>query len=483
VHVAVRIRRGTYADSVALMRIAEEARALPGVSAAALLMGTEPNRASLVDAGLWSREAESCRPDDLVMAVRAESADAAHAALARMETLLSARRRTREGPATTDARSLTSAARRAARANLAVISVPGPHAAAEAHQALSAGLHVFIFSDDMPIADEVALKQRGRARDLLVMGPECGTSIIGGIGLGFANRVRRGPIGLVGASGTGLQEISSLVHTLGGGLSHAIGTGGRDFQAEVGGLTTLHALELLADDDETRAIVLVSKPAAPDVADRVLFAAAAVAKPVIACLPGWRGGAPATVRSVETLEDAAMASLDVLGLPPRALPLPSLPDRPRAPASGVLGLYTGGTLCEEARAIVGEAAVGFTDFGADVYTRGRPHPMIDPTLRTAAIATAGDDPRVGVVLLDVVLGECAHPDPAGAAAAAIRDARARAERAGRRLDVVVHVVGTDEDPQGLIAQEKTLRALGAVVCPSNRAAALAAHALARGHHG
>jgi FdrA protein len=461
------------------MQIAQELRGLPGIAGAALVMATPANLDALQRADLLPPEAGGATPEDLVLAVRARDPASGRAALGRAEALL-ARPGTGGPPrAETPPRSLVSAARRTEGANLAVIGVPGEHAVAEAQQALSAGLHVFLWSDGVPLAAERALKLRARARGLLVMGPECGTSIIGGLGLGFANRVRRGAVGLVGASGTGLQEVTSLIHRLGGGISHAIGTGGRDLHAEVGAITTLQAIELLAADAGTQVLVLVSKPGAPAVAREVLATAAAAGKPAIACLLGWRGEAPAGVRVVAGLEEAAVAAVEALGGAPTPLEPPALEPR-RSPYGPVLGLFTGGTLCDEARRMVGDAASGFVDFGAEEYTRGRPHPMIDPTLRSAALARTGDEAGVGVLLLDVVLGSCAHPDPAAAAAPAIAEARGRAARRGRRLAVVAHVVGTEDDPQGLAAQETTLREVDVVVCASNRLAARAALSLARG---
>ena len=474
------VRRNAYADSVRLMLVSEQLRALPGVEQAAAVMATELNLALLADAGLLTEEAKQAGAGDLVMAVRAASGAAARAALERAEALLAAPRAETAAAAEVAPRSVLSAARRAG-ANLALISVPGPYAAAEAQQALSAGLHVFLFSDGVPVADEVALKRRARSCGLLVMGPECGTSLVGGVGLGFANRVRRGAVGLVGASGTGLQEVTTLIHRFGAGVSHAIGTGGRDLDAAVGGLTTLAALEWLGRDAGTRALVIVSKPPSDAVAQRVLAAAVETGKPVVACLLGWRGAPPAGVRAVATLEEAARRAVDAVG---GAAPAPALA-APRPDAAGrarrtVQGLYTGGSLCEEAESIAGGAGHRFVDFGSDRYTRGRAHPMIDPGLRNAAVAEAGDQAGVAVVLVDVVLGHGAHPDPAGALAPAVKDATARAARAGRTLHVVAHVVGTDDDPQRLSAQETTLREAGVLVCPTNRLAAQLARELCDG---
>src|SRR5436309_2539099 len=304
------IRRSAYFDSVALMRVAEQARQIPGVLEVTLVMGTPANRATLVASELWPVDAPATAPEDLLIAVRAKSDDALRLALASVEQRLDAPRESR--PAARDdvaPRTIVGARRRAGVANLALIAVPGPYAAIDAHQALSAGLHVFLFSDGVSLADEAALKRRARARGLLVMGPECGTAIINGVGLGFANRVRRGSIGVIGASGTGIQEVTSLVHRLGAGVSHAIGTGGRDLHAAVGGLTTLQGVAALGADPDTRVVLIVSKPPSPAAADAVLRAAVATGKPVVACLLGYDGATAPGVRTVPTLEEAATTAV------------------------------------------------------------------------------------------------------------------------------------------------------------------------------
>jgi succinyl-CoA synthetase alpha subunit len=459
------------------MRAAEQARQVPGVADVAAVMGTPANRAMLADAGLASADTPETTVSDLLVAVRAASDEAVQRALDRVGELLGARRESAAGPREAAPRTTLAAARIADGASLALIAVPGPDAVVDAHQALSAGLHVFLFSDGVPLDAEVGLKRRARARDLLVMGPECGTAIVNGVGLGFANRVRRGPVGVVGASGTGIQELTTLVHRLGGGISHAIGTGGRDLHAAVGGITTRQALALLGADPDTRAIVLVSKPSSREVGDAVLAAAAATGQPVVACLLGYEGTMPTGVRAAGTLEEAAVAAMEIVG-GGRG----SIPRGPAATPTGrgeIRGLYTGGTLCEEARRLVGDGRHRFVDFGAEEYTRGRPHPIIDPARRHAAILEAAADPAVGVLLLDLVIGDCAHPDGAGALDPVLAEASERARRAGRDLAVVVHVVGTERDPQDLARQEGILSERGAIVCPSNRVAALTARAIAR----
>jgi FdrA protein len=478
-----RVRPDAFVDSVALMQVTERVRTLPGVRAAALVMATDLNRRLLDDTDLLPAEAKRAGAADLVIAVRADGEAAAEAALSEAERLLAVRRDDQGPQRSQPPRSITGAAQRLAGANVALISVPGVHATAEAHQALSAGLHVFLFSDGVPLADEVRLKQRARALGLLVMGPECGTSLVNGVGLGFANRVRRGAVGLVAASGTGLQEVSTLIHRLGAGVSQGIGTGGRDLHEDVDGISTLQTLSWLARDAETRVIGIVSKAPSGPVGARVLAAAVMSDKPVVAYLPGWRGTPPPGVVMAPTLEAAAAACVRALEKKASGFPRPrgSRVGRPRG--GRVRGLFTGGTLCEEARTIVGDAAQEFVDFGDAAYTRGRPHPIIDPTLRSAAVMRAGGDQRVAVVLVDVILGDGAHPDPAGVLAAAIGEAQARARRGRRTLEVVAHVVGTDQDPQGLSDQEGKLRRAGAHVCPTNRLAAELARDLVRGRRG
>src|SRR5712691_3118569 len=276
------VRRNAYVDSVTLLQVSAEMVSLAGVRDAALVMASDLNRQLLGDSGLLVGDAPTAGPNDLVIAARAADDSLAAAALQQAEALLAGRRRGGGSgePSSSPPRSLRSAHRADPEANLALVSVPGPYAAGEARQALADGLHVFLFSDNVSIEDEIDLKRFAHEHDLLVMGPDCGTAILNGVGLGFANVVRRGRIGLVGASGTGLQEVTSLLHQAGAGISHAIGTGGRDMHAEVGGITTLMALELLRDDAGTEVIVIVSKPPEKLVAERILKAAAQTGKPV-----------------------------------------------------------------------------------------------------------------------------------------------------------------------------------------------------------
>jgi FdrA protein len=436
------VRAGAYYDSVTLMLVSRAAGASVG-------MATPLNLELLRDQGFAIDE--DVGPNDLVIAVRADDDEALEAAVAAVDRELAAK----AAPSRVEraaARSIVSAARSDDALSLAFLSIPGEHVPYEAAAALEAGLHVFCFSDGVSLAEEVALKRRAVERGLLFMGADCGTAIIDGVALGFANAVRRGPVGIVGASGTGIQEVSCLLDAAGVGVSHAIGVGGRDLSAEVGGLMTRAGLRLLAGDPETRVIVLISKPPDPLVADAIEAAAAATGKPVVLAL----------LDGAMSLSDAAEQAGATLPANDVELRRPPTPGRVR-------GLYSGGTLCTEAAAIVGGGE--FTDFGEDEYTQGRAHPMIDPSLRTEALVAAGRDPSIAVLLLDVVLGYGAHPDPAGELAPTIE---------GIDKHVIVALVGAAGDPQGLDAQRERLEAAGAVVVRGNARAAALAKAAAGG---
>ncbi|SDK23601.1 transcriptional regulator [Streptomyces indicus] len=486
------LRRDTYADSVALMRAARHLGDLPGVAAASLVMATEANLRLLADAHLLTSEAAEAGPNDLIVALRGDP-EALTLALAAVDDLLAqpdspASSGTREAP---PARALTEAD---PATSLALISTPGPYAAAEALKALRCGMHAFVFSDNVPLDQEIRIKQEAHRAGLLAMGPDCGTAVVDGVPLGFANVLRPGRIGLIGASGTGLQQVSCLLDAYGEGIRQMIGTGGRDLSADVGGITTLDAFALLDADPGCALIVLVSKPPAPEVAERVLARAARASKPVVVCfLDCTRARPSGRVTVAGTLRDTAAAAVEALGgkvpeafVPPRQ-PEPSGPQLP-APSTHLLrALYAGGTFAYEARrAVPGavtttEPAAGgirlpdrhlILDLGDDAYTAGRPHPMIDPTVRAAHLRVALADPRTAVIVLDVVLGHGAGADPAAALAEELERVPAR-----QRPPVVAFVVGTGADPQGRAAQEDRLRAAGALLAPTSTDAIAYAAAL------
>ena len=448
-----RIERGRYLDSVALMRLSRRLAALPGIEGAALMIGSPSNKELLRDAGLLAVDGEAAGPNDIVIAVRAADERSGRAAMGSAFEAPSERHDTGRFPR---ARTFAGALEQLSGANLALISVPGDFAVFEARRALGAGLHALVFSSGVPLQAERALKLLAKEKGLLLMGPDCGTALIAGTPVAFANVVPRGDIGIVSASGTGLQEVSCLVARMGEGVSHGIGVGGRDLDEQVGALGTLAAIDALERDPGTKTVVLVSKPPAPRVAEQVLARLSRCAKRSVVCFLGLdKPGLARTLR-----EAAEMAT-------GRKVPDES-PEKRRSQGR-VEALYCGGTLCSEAALIfrrLGLSGHRFTDLGDDRYTRGRPHPMIEPELRNEHIARALADPEVGVLLVDLVLGYGSHPDPAGVL---LKHPIAK--------PVVASVTGTDADPQVRSHQVARLREAGVLVAPSNAHAAEWAAAL------
>jgi FdrA protein len=507
---ATLIKRGAYHDSVTLLNLARALRGRPGVREVSVVMGTPANRDLLAQASLLTTEAATATANDLVVVVDADSATIAREAADSVESRLAERGARRDDRRGGPPRTIASAIRRMPEANLALISVPGAFAATEARRALHAGLHVMLFSDNVDVEDEVALKRLAIERGLLLMGPDCGTAYVGGIPLGFANVVPRGRIGVVAASGTGLQQVAALLADRGHGISHALGVGGRDMGATVGGLMTLASLDLLAGDPATDLVVVIGKPPAAAVSERVRSRLRSIGKPAVACLlgPGVAESVEGSVTTVTTLEDAALAAAALVAgtaWRPEAFSDPHARrriDEARGrltPAQvSVLGLYAGGTLAHESRLILerrlGRVSSNLTDgpaansraghrvldMGADEFTVGHAHPMLDPTARVEAIREASRRPDLAVLLLDVVLGRGAAADPAGDLADAIRAARDAARGRGQDLAVVATVVGTAGDPQGRSAQVAALEDAGAWVLPSNAQAARAAACIAGG---
>ncbi|GAA3386661.1 FdrA family protein [Cryptosporangium minutisporangium] len=490
----IELRRGTYRDSVQLLGVSQAVGALDGVTGAMVAMGTELNLELI--AGMGFGIPDDATAGDMVVAIAAVDEAARDAALAALEAALAAKTPQPTGDTTLPPPRTVGAAVNTAGATLALISTPGRYAFTDAMDALDAGASVLVFSDNVPVEQEIALKDRAAERGLIVMGPDCGTAVVGGVGLGFANVVRPGPVGLVAASGTGAQQAMTLLDAAGVGVSHCLGVGGRDLSTAVAGRSTLAALDALDADPATEVILVISKPPADEVASRVRAHAEKLSKPVVFGLLG--SGRP----------DLTAVVTEVLGALGRSAPSPWprwLPsDEPRdlaAPfgsGSGSLrGLFSGGTLCDEAM-VIASAALGpirsniplepswalardlkadghvMIDFGDDTLTAGRPHPMIDGTLRLERLATEAADPSCRVVLLDVVLGHGAHPDPAGELAPAIAAAVLAADRA---FDVVVALVGSAGDPQGLERQATALQGVGARVFSSNAEAAREAVAI------
>ncbi len=460
----VELRGGAYADSVTLLQVSRTVQRLPGVATAQVAMATPLNIEVLTGMG-FDVPAEA-GPNDMVVALRLDDDGAVETVLAGVDAALRETGRRDSGPSEEAPPRTTAAALRRTPDAIALVSVPGPSAFVEAMDALEAGRDVMIFSDNVPLDQEIALKRFAAGRSLLVMGPDCGTAVVGGLGLGFANVVSPGPVGMVAASGTGCQQLLALLDHAGVGVSSALGVGGRDLSAEVHGLATREALRRLDEDPGVDLIVLVSKPPAAEVADEIRGYAATLSTPVELALLG--PGQP----------DLTAAAERVLGRLGHDVPTWPVVGTAGPPSGGhaLLGLFVGGTLAGEARLIAAETlgeggGHTFVDFGDDAYTAGRAHPMIDPTLRLEHLDRAAADPETAVLLLDVVLGHGAEADPAALLAPAIDAVR---------QPVVVAVVGTAADPQGRDRQVGALAEAGAEVHLSNAGATRRAVELVEG---
>ncbi len=510
------IKAGEYRDSVALMLLARELGALSGVTAVSVVMGTPANKAVLQQAGLLTAEADVAGPNDLLIAVRSRDEPSARAAFDKAQALLAQKPSSAPTGNATRPRSVRAAARAQPGANVAVISVPGAYAVAPAWDALRAGLHVLLFSDHVGLDEEISLKQFAREHGLLMMGPGAGTALLNGLGLGFANVVPRGPVGVVAAAGTGLQEVTTLLAKNGVGITQGIGVGGRDVSAAVGGIMMLEGLKALQADPETEVIVVVSKLPAPVVTEKILAQVKQSDKPTVLALfsnekyeienPQFQFaqdlGEAAELAVAFAHGESADAARQRLAMDNRAIGARAraLQRKLNRQQTYVRGLYSGGTLCEETlrlwEARLGEAWSNAPldeqwklpdsseskhhtaiDLGEEEFTVGRPHPMIDNTLRLERLLKEAHDPEVAVIVLDVVLGYGAHPDPAAEIGPAIAEAKRIAGVKNRELIVVASVTGTDDDPQGLSRQTSALRKAGAMVMESNAAAAKLAAAI------
>jgi FdrA protein len=472
-----------YYDSVVLMRVASQLKKRAGVAEVAMFMGTEGNHALLGQAGLATGKSQEAGSQDLIIIVRAETEPLAVEITQEAKQLLTARRASNDSTLNYRPRTLERALQSLPAASLAAISVPGTYAAREAGKCIDQGLNVFLFSDNVAVEDEVALKAKAVGRNLLFMGPDCGTAYLNGVGLGFTNVVRRGRIGCVAASGTGLQAVVCRIDQLGEGISHGIGVGGRDLKLEVGGIMTIFALELLEQDAETEVIVLLSKPPHPTVAEKLEKLCRTMKTPVIACFQGTRLPSDA-LEQAETLDEAAHRAICRLhgeafirkGFEQPAKVADLL--NQAGPLTGgrlLLGLYTGGTLAKEAcqllAPVIGDIAAEPTatgshmvlDLGDDRYTIGKPHPMIAPENRTEMLLELAGKSKLdncGVLLFDVVLGNGSHLDPATELIHGLKELQLRPQQ---QIPAVAALIGTDKDPQSLAEQQSKLEDAGIAV--------------------
>lgn len=498
------VQKGVYYDSVKLMLVTREIKEKEGVEEVAVVMGTDLNKDTLTRTGLMTPEAEAATPTDMIVAVKCQNDEIADEIFLHLDEMLNANV-SGENKDTYKPKSVETAVKMQPGSNVLAISIPGRYAKAMAMEGLRNGLHIMLFSDNVTLEEEKALKTYAQSKDLLVMGPDCGTAILNGVPLCFANTVRRGKIGIVAASGTGAQEVMTLIHKNGGGVTQVIGTGGRDLKEEIGGITMLQGLKALGADEATELIVVVSKPPAKPVADRVIsFIREEIKKPVVINFLGgdYHDLSDRQISFVATLEEAALAALEKTGSVPPGFTLAQdttqlvreQAAKIRPTGKYIRGLYSGGTLGYEA-VLTLEQRIGrvssnlsgektltdcfhmegnaCVDLGDDTYTVGRAHPMIDSTLRAEVFRSELRNPETAVILLDLVLGYGANRGPEKDFVAEL--AKYRAENPQQYVAVIASICGSEDDPQNYQEIVAQLKELDVILMPSNlRAVHLAA---------
>lgn len=509
------VLKNSYRDSVVLMRLSQDLERMDGIQQATIIMGTDNNKALLETAGLLVEDGSKAEANDLIVAVRLSSPDAEPLVMGRVQEMLDSSGRDSETDAVSNRpRTIDGALTALPGTNLALISVPGQYAAYEATKALDRGLHVLVFSDNVSVEDEVELKNHALNQGLFMLGPDCGTAIINGVPLGFANAVPRGRVGLVSASGTGLQQVACLLAAQGHGISQALGVGSRDLSDQVGGTMMLEGIRVLNDDPDTEVIALISKPPGPMAQQQIAFALRVVTKPCVVCFLGMDAQVPRipNVYFELSLHETANRLMSLLGdsppetepilPPPEMTLLQEISDGLGRDQRYIRGLYSGGTLAYESLLFLRdlnfdissnldmplvnsiddntERTHNLIDMGDDQFTQGVPHPMIDYRQRRERIIKEATNPEVGIILLDVMLGYGSHSDPASELVPAINEARLLASGGGRQLAFIVVLCGTSDDPQDIQKQRSELTATGAVVVPSNLQAVSIAAALSVG---
>ncbi|WP_313165157.1 acyl-CoA synthetase FdrA [Sedimentibacter sp.] len=498
------IRPNAYYDSVTLMSLTNKIISLDGVNEAVISMATKMNKELLKNVFLSTEESDNADNNDLIIAINSENEDTYNEAINLVEELLKPKNKKKNKGEIKSPKTISEAMLQMNDANLAIISVPGQYAAREARKALENGLNVMLFSDNVSLEHERKLKEMGRDKGLLVMGPDCGTASINNVGLCFSNKVRKGNIGIIGASGTGLQEVMVQIHRLGGGVSQAIGTGGRDLKEEIGGIMMIESLKALNEDEDTQVIVLVSKPPAESVEKKILDEVSLVNKPVVICfLDGNKEEEKGSnAKFVYGLYSAAKEAVELSGIKTEEKESNEESFTEAKKLKGTLnkeqkhfrGLFCGGTLCAEALSVLRDnfdniksnvakrkneklenirAYSGnvLLDLGEDEFTVGKPHPMIEPSLRLENILKEAKDETVGVILLDFELGYGSHDSSVGVTVDTIRQAREIADKNGRKLIFVAYICGTDMDKQNYEIERSILKESGVLIANSNTEAA------------
>ncbi|MFA5779241.1 MAG: acyl-CoA synthetase FdrA [Elusimicrobiota bacterium] len=502
------VKKNFYRDSVFLMALSNKVKSIDGVIDSSVMMGTDANKKLLTETGFFSKEGASASPNDLLICVSYNDKADIKKIMAGVENMLdvTVSRENAGSCVCENPKNIEEAIELQPDSNMAVISIPGQYVRYQSEKLLKKGVNQMIFSDNVSVEDEIHLKKIGVEKGLLVLGPDCGTAIINGVPLGFANVVRSGSIGVVAASGTGTQEVTTIIHKNGEGITQAIGLGGRDLKKEVGGLMAIEAIKMLEKDPDTKVICVVSKPPAPEVEEKVLGVIKNCKKPFVIIFLGSKTKQDdyGNLHFAGTLEDAALKSIAVLKnkkySPKKKLPdnLGKIALKERKYHSKnqkyVRGLFSGGTLCDEAMFHLSESIGGiysniavnpelklkdrnvsfknsFIDLGDDDFTRGVPHPMIDFTTRNKRMLQEAKDKEVAVLFFDMVLGYGAHPDPANAILPAITESQKIAKKQKRHITFITSICGTDLDPQGFNKQKEILENAGVIILPSNVTAA------------
>ncbi len=515
--VKIVVEKNLMRDSLQLMKISEELKKLPGVMEAVVAMGTETNKEIARDLGVYTPELEEVGEDDLFIAIKAQNEEALQKAIEQAREWLTKPPESGE----TEFIDIDMALSALPDANLALVSVPGEYARDVSMKFLEKGIHVHLFSDHVPKEHEVELKKYAYEKGLLVLGPGAGTSIINGIAIAFANAVRRGPIGIVAAAGTGLQEVSTLIHRMGLGVSQGLGVGGGDVKDYVGGIMTKLAFKMLDQDPETSVLTFVSKPPDQATMESILgFLSDETKKPIVLGIMGKVDlKIPENIRGrtliARTLHATALGSVKLvdeelyrkrheeLTIPfdtlreKLALYWEKLSEKQKY----IRGLFTGGTLTSEALMLMDALGLEMysnaplkgqkklkdpfksvqntiVDLGEEEFTAGRAHPMIDPTIRRIRLIEEAKDPETAVVLMDFVLGYGSNPDPVGSHLDAIKKAKEIARNQGNELIFVAYVLGVEEDPQRMSDQVSKLEKAGVIVMPTNAMASLSAALIA-----
>lgn len=488
------VKKNSYQDSINLMLLTNAISATDGVNKAQIMMGTPANKDIFKTAGLYSEELETAESNDMAIVIDTDDENIISEVLEKVEQYLNDQSISNTGKEYETVRTWDRARKALPDATLALISVPGQYAAEEAEKALDLGLHTFIFSDNMPMEDEVRLKKKAHEKGLLVMGPDCGTGILDGIPIAFANVIKKGRIGIVGASGTGIQEVTAIIDRLGEGVSHAIGTGGRDLKEPVGAITMMDGIRALESHQQTEIIVVISKPPAKEVRNQVVDLLHSISKPVVTIFLGEKPTQhEGNVYQAYTLEETALIAVDLA----KGNEIKAdynhgnyeVANKDLKPGQRTIkGLFSGGTLASEAAVLISDAlGLGtqitnedgyvlkkdghmVVDLGDDKYTQGKPHPMIDPETRARFIEEAGADEQTAVIILDFVLGYGSHDNMVSALLPSIQRAVSHAQKEGRTLHIVAAVCGTENDPQDYQSQKKQLAEAGIIVKENNNEA-------------